>query len=249
MLVPIDNAATLTPPPSPGTLAGLSALSVGLQAKPSLVLSFYHSGILMRRMTEDGGQLEYAVSPAQLAEALAVEVRFETGLLTGNTLYIASEGAKKAIVEYRPPQKTALFLEGSDAPIVVPLTGLVMGRVSSCGNDSPRYGVYAVKRRPETLETPLFNAPLPNVGNQSICWGSVKRVSAESLTGNTLTEDWQLLLGSIFTNHSVSSKSKRYPDDVRKHFIDLERRKARKYPVSDLIPARITLGEWLGKTR
>ena len=75
----------------------------------------------------------------------------------------------------------------------------------------------------------------------------LKRVSDEALAGNTLTEDWALLLGSVFTNHSVSGKSKRYSSDIRQHFIDLEKCRVRKYPISDLIPAKMTLGQWLGK--
>jgi len=212
-----------------------------------MLLSFYTFGVLMRRMTEDGGETEYAVSPAQLAEALSVKVKFETGLLTGNTVYIASEGMKKAVVEYRPPTKTALYMEGSETPLVVPLPGLIMGRVNGGGNSTLHYGVYAVKSRPETLDAPLFHPPLPNVGHNSICWGSVKRVSEQALAGNTLTEDWALLLGSVFTNHNVSGKSKRFGSDIRQHFIELEKHRARKYPVSDLIPAKTTLGQWLGK--
>ena len=246
MLVPATPTAQLTPPLSSGTLAGLIALSVGLRAQPSMILTFYTFGVLMRRMTEDGGETEYAVSPAQLAEALSVKIKFETGLLGGNTLYIANEGAKKAVVEYRPPQSTALYMDGSETPIVVPLPGLVMGRVSS--GDALRYGVYAVKSRPETLNTPLLNAPLPNVGQNSVCWGSVKRASPEALAGNTLSEDWQLLLGSVFTSHSVHGKSKRYPNDIRQHFIDLEKRKARKYPVSDLIAVKATFRQLLKET-
>lgn len=237
----------MTPPLSVGALAGLSALEAGLQAKPTMTLAFYPFGILMHRMTDDGGHIEYAISPAQLAESLAVKVKFETGLLSGNILYIASEGNRKAVVEYRPPQRTALYLDGSETPVVVALPGLVMGRVGT-GSESIRYGVYAVKERPESLDTPLFQPPLPNVGNNSICWGSVKRVSDLALAGYTLTEDWQLLLGSVFTNHSVSGKSKKYTSDIRQHFVDLDKRKARKYPLGDLVPARTTLGQWLGKT-
>ena len=48
--------------------------------------------------------------------------------------------------------------------------------------------------------------------------------------------------------YSVGGKSKRHNSDIRQHYIDLEKRKARKYPVSDLIPARTTIGQWLGKT-
>jgi hypothetical protein len=246
-MIAISPSATMTPPLSAGALAGLTALETGLQANPILTLSFYTFGILMHRMTEDGGETEYAVSPAQLAEALAVKVKLETGLLPGNTIYIASEGSRKAIVEYRPPQRTALFLDGSDTPVIVPLPGLIMGRVNS-GSDSLRYGVYAVKARPESLATPLFNPPLPNVGNNAICWGSVRRVSDQALASYTLTEDWQLLLGSVFTNHGVNGKSKRYSNDIRQQWIDLDKRKARKYPLGDLVAARTTLGQWLGKS-
>src|SRR5258706_2496173 len=124
----IQPSATMTPPLSAGALTGLSALETGLQARPTMTLAFYPFGILLHRMTDDGGEVEYAVNPAQLAEALAVKVKFETGLLSGNTLYIASEGNRKAIVEYRPPQRTALYLDGSETPVIVPLPGLVMGR-------------------------------------------------------------------------------------------------------------------------
>jgi len=181
-----------------------------------------------------------------LAEALSVKVKFETGLLGGNTLYIASEGVKKVIIEYRPPQRTALYMDGGETLLVIPLPGLIMGRVSN--GDSVRYGVYAVKQRPDSLTSPLYHAPLPNLGSNSICWGNVQRVSNEGLASNQLNEDWRLLLGSVFTNHSVSNKSKRHPDDVRQQLITLEKRQARKYPVTDLIPARLTLGEWIGKT-
>ena len=168
-------------------------------------------------------------------------MRFETGLLGGNTLYIASEGARKLVIEYRPPAPTALFLEGSESPLIVPLPGLVLAR-SSAG-DSPRYALYAVKGRPEALDAPLYYVPLPNTSMGSagaICWGSVRRASSEALASNSLNEDWKLLLGSVFTAHSVGGKSKRFSSDIRDQFIALEKRKARKYPVSDLIPAKVT---------
>ena len=215
---------------SPSTLHGLSTMETALNARPTLTLNFYPFGVILHKTLEDGGQVEYAVSPAQLAETFAGTIRFETGLLTGNTLYIGTEGAKKLIIEYRPPTKTALFLEGAETPVVVPLPGLIMARLTT-GNDSPRYAVYAVKARPETVDTPLFHSPLPNTGIGSgagVCWGNVRKSSAEALAGNRLDEDWKLLLGSVFTSHSVHGKSKRFPNDVRQHFINLEKRKARK---------------------
>src|SRR5215813_9672298 len=157
---------------------GLNALETAVQELPHLTLNFYSYGILMRRRLEAGGETEYAVSPEQLATALSAKVRFETGLLLGDTLYLATEGIQKIVVEYRKPQKTALFLDGSETPVHVPLPGLVMLRVTTA-NDHPRYLIYAVKQRPTTLVCPLFHLPLPNTSSQHVCWGDVRKVSPE----------------------------------------------------------------------
>lgn len=189
---------------------------------------------------------EYAVDPAQVALALAAKVTFDTGLLGGNTLLVRQDGMKRTVVEYRPPQKTGLFLDGSDAVLRVPLPGLVMIRVTA-EDKAPQYGVFAVKRRPETLDIPLFQAPLPNVfGSGAICWGTVQRVTDTALRSAGLAEDWTMLLGSSFGDHAVGGKSKRQKRDIRKLLIDLEARKVRRYPTGDLIPVRKTLAQVLG---
>lgn len=189
---------------------------------------------------------EYPVDPAQVALALAAKVTFDTGLLNGNTLLVRQDGVKKTIMEYRPPQKTGLFFDGSDIALRVPLPGLVMIRVTT-GDKAPQYGIYAVKRRPETMDIPLFHAPLPNVFNTGvICWGTVPRVEDVALGGSLLAEDWTMLLGSSFGDHAVGGKSKRKPEDIRKLFIELEMNKARVYPKSDLIPLKRTLSQILG---
>src|SRR5258708_6889449 len=231
---------------SNGIYDGLSVLEQAIQEKPKLTLNFYSYGIMMRQCLEDGGETEHAVSPEQLATALSAKVRFESGLLSSNTLCLCAEGVKRTVVEYRPPQKTALFLDGSDHPICVPLPGLLMIRVTN-SNDNPRYAIYAVKDRPTTLDVTVYYAPLPNVGYTDVCWGSVKKVSTESLTGSNLVEDWQQFLGSLFTNHSVSRKSKSYPNDIRAKLISLEARKARVYPRRDLIKVDLKLSEILKK--
>lgn len=89
-------------------------------------------------------------------------MRFDTGLLSDNTLLVQQEGVKKIVVEYRPPQKTGLYLDGSETALRVPLPGLLLIRVTA-EDKNPQYGVYAVKKRPPTLNEPLFHAPLPNV--------------------------------------------------------------------------------------
>lgn len=220
-------------------------LTAALNEQPSLILSFYSFGVMLRKT--DGEQTtEYPVDPAQVALALAAKVTFDTGLLGGNTLLVRQEGVKKTIVEYRPPQKTGLFLDGSAAALRLPLPGMVMIRVTA-EDKAPVYGVYAVKRRPETPDTPLFHAPLPNVfGSGAICWGTVQRVTDTALRSARLAEDWTMLLGSSFGDHAVGGKSKRQPQDIRKLLVDLEAQKARRYPTGDLIPVKKTLAQVLG---
>lgn len=217
-----------------------------MSEEPALSLNFYSFGVTLRK--REGEQVsEYPVDPAQVAVALASRVTFNTGLLTGDTVYIHMEGVSKTIVEYRKPQMTGLFLDDAEVPLRVPLPGLVMIRKTN-GDKAAAYAVYAVKQRPATLETALFHAPLPNVFNSgSICWGTVQRVSDEALVGASLAEDWQQLLGSPFGNHAVSGKSRAHEDDIRKKLIALEAKKARRYPASDLIPARKTLVQVIGE--
>lgn len=114
-------------------------------------------------------------------------------------------------------------------------------------NKNPQYGVFAVKKRPTTLNEPLFHAPLPNVfASGSVCWGTVPQVDESGLQNISLAGDWAVLLGSRFNDHGVSGKSKSHPSDIRQMLIALEGRKARTYPKSDLLPVKKTLAQVLG---
>jgi PRTRC genetic system protein B len=209
------------------------------------VLSFYSYGVMLRK--QEGSIIqEYPVDPAQLALALAARVTFDTGLLESSTLLVRQDGVKKLVVEYRPPQKSGLFFDGSETALRVPLPGLVLIR-SASDDSTPQVAVYAVKRRPEKLDTPLFHAPLPNVfASGSICWGTVPKVAADALRGSSLASDWTMLLGSSFGDHACGGKSKRQPRDIRKLLIELEGKQATRYPTGDLVPAKKTLGQVIG---
>lgn len=222
-------------------------MQTALQEQPNLTLEFYSYGVLMRKRVGESVS-EYAVDPGQVAAALAAKVTFDTGLLNTQTLLIRQEGLRKLVVDYRAPQKTGLYVDGSEIPLRVPLPGLLLLRYTT-DNGRPRYSVYAVKKRPDTLAVPLFGAPLPNVATTtgSICWGTVRLVSEQALLGCTLAEDWLVLLGSPFGDHSVSGKSHSHPYDIRQLLIALEQRKARVYPKRDLIPVNKTLEEVVGE--
>lgn len=223
-------------------------LQTALNELPSLSLDFYSYGVLLRKREGDA-VTEFAVDPAQIALALSAKAGFDTGLLTGNTLLVRCEGVKKTVVEYRPPGKTGLYFNGSETPLRVPLPGMLMIRVTA-EDKSPQYQVYAVKRRPDSLDTPLFHLPLPNVFHSgSICWGSVPVVSEAALKGSSLADDWAVFLGSRFGDHGCNGKSRSHPQDIRQKLIQLEYRKARVYPKSDLIPTGRTLAQALGDDR
>lgn len=223
---------------------GLTALSQLMRAEPTLTLKLYPFGVLMQRKTPQGC-MEYLIDPAQLALQLASTVRLETGILSPNTIYISQEGVQKLVVEYRPRQKTALFLEGTDAPVIVPLPELLLfHRTTDKG--LPDYRVFAVKARPTNLNAKLFHAPLPNLYEDGrVCWGSVQHLQAQQLTGTNLTEDWKVLLGTRFGSHNAGRRSKSHPNDIRKKYLAMEAAKTRVYPKSDLIPANRTLEDVL----
>ena len=189
---------------------------------------------------------EYPVSAEAVATALSAKVAFTTGILTPNTICVLSEGARRTVVEYHPAQKTALWLEGADDPLRVPLPGLLMIRSTLTGQN-PDYRIYAVTERPVSFDVPLYRAPLPNInGDGSVCWGTVTKVKPEALAGNDLVEDWAQLLGTPFGNHSVHGKCRSFDHDIRRLYVELEKRKARIYPRKELVPEKRTLGSVLG---
>ena len=191
---------------------------------------------------------EYPVDAGQVSLALAAKVTFDTGLLDGNTLLVRQDGVKRTVIEYRPQQQTGLFLDGSETALRVPLPGLILTRITT-DDQAPQYLVFAVKRRPESFDTPLFHAPLPNVfGSGSICWGTVQRVSDSALQRASLAEDWVMLLGSSFGDHAVGGKSKRQPHDIRRLLIELEGKKVTRYPTRDLVSVQKTLGQVIERT-
>jgi hypothetical protein len=213
-----------------------------MNSDPLMTLKIYPFGVLMQRKTPQG-TAEYLVDPAQVALQLAANIRLETGLLSPNTIYVAQEGVQKIIIEHRPRKKTAIFLEGSDAPVIVPLPDMLLFRCSA-DKGQPEYRVFAVKGRPTSLDAKLFHVPLPNVYSDGrICWGSVQKLQAQNLSGTSLEEDWKVFLGTPFGNHSVGGKSKSHGSDIRQKYIDMEQRKSRVYPKSDLLPTRRTVQE------
>jgi hypothetical protein len=82
-------------------------LNTALQESPSLVLSFYSYGVILRKQDGDAVS-EFAVDPAQIALALGNDMRFDTGIIQTDTLLVRQDGIKKTVVEYRKAQMTGI---------------------------------------------------------------------------------------------------------------------------------------------
>lgn len=220
-------------------------LQEALCETPQLTLSFYSYGILLRKPTENGAYLEYPVDATQVAQTLAAKVSFDTGILREDVLLVRKEGVRETVVSYRKGQKTGIWLEGSSELLRVPLPPLIL--IRQMNGTKANYVVFAVKKRPTALDVALFHAPLPNVYNSgAVCWGNIR---LDVRQGSSLTEDWNLLLGSPFGNHAVSNKSRQFKEDIRERLLALDQTKTNKrvYPTRDLIPTGKTLHQLLEK--
>lgn len=212
-------------------------------------LLFYPQGII-RRQHDERGVVETPLAAEDLARVLAgvqKPVTWNTGILSTNTLLVGEQFGGRLIIEYRPPQMTGLWLEGSEEPVRIPLPGLVLLRHLSTG-ERPSYRLYAVKRRPKTDKTKLYQCPLPNTySHGGICWGTVAAPTADKLQAVTLEADWAVLIGSRFGDHVVNSKSRKHPKDIRKMLLEIEAAKATAYPLDDLQLSGTTFGEAVKK--
>jgi hypothetical protein len=206
---------------------------------PLMTLTFYPFGIV-RKMSTPNGTSECLVSPEDLRQTLTGEEEaWETGLIQPDLLYRAQKGRKSLTVAFRNAQQSGVWLDGEDEPLRLPLPPLVLFKISEPGNRLD-YRLFAVLRRPRTLDEPLYAVPLPNVyADGRICWGSVQRPPSNDDPAN-MTEDWNMLLGSGFNDHSTGYKSKQYEDDVRKMLRQVAVSGTKRYPLDDLCEATRT---------
>lgn len=196
-------------------------------------------GIVLRSNTPSG-TVEKLVSPEGLAQMLSglAKPSWDTGLLTPATLWMGDFNGKRIVVEYRKPQVTGIWLEGSETPLRVNMPGMVMLREVK-PEGGALYRLWAVRRRPRDLKkTKLFNAPLPNVGSTGACWGTV---TVEKRDPVSLAPDWKAFLGSRFGDHTCGGKSKMEKQDIRKRLIQLDGHNEDGYPLGDLVDSGYTL--------
>lgn len=218
-------------------------------------LSFTRTGIQLMRRYCDGEVIEYAIDPKALTDLFSVQEppppppTNNTDILLPSTVCIVMRGDSKTIVDYRAPQLTGIWFMGNPTPLRIPLPGLLLIKTTDGDNSRTKYLMFAVKERPTSMDCDLYETPLVHTYQSGgICWGNV--TIAPETSPNSLANAWAAFLGTPFSNHNVGRKSRRkkYANDIRALLIDLDKRKARRYPVNDLVRVN-TLKDVLTKGR
>jgi PRTRC genetic system protein B len=180
----------------------------------------------------------FVADPLSIVEALG-RVSIDSGLLPDNVLFWQRREGQERLGVWLPPQVWRLRVEPTTrVNRVIPLPGLVFaGRGKS-------YGLWALAddNRPG-LDTPLYNAPCPNVSENGVCTGNVEFPEAGAATIRAAVEAF---FESGFNNHLDNGKSKKHPAGILALWKELHSDKAEVYPVEDLVPAGLTLKGVIG---
>ena len=191
-----------------------------------LRLDFHHQAVELTDFEGDTVTTK-VVSAHDIAEALANEISFNSGLLPENTLWWRNSRSGSIIALYEKPRTRKVALqEDINKPaqrFTIPLPGLVF----LCSPGRPPW-VYAVKKKPTKETDRIFKAPLLNVfANGLTCPGShhyPERVA-------DVVESFFV---SFFSNTAdLANRSKRFPNSVVQLWKFLDKKTS--YPCEDLV--------------
>ncbi|MCI0580180.1 MAG: prokaryotic E2 ligase family D protein [Chloroflexi bacterium] len=206
---------------------------------PRLRLDFYQTDVLMSRWEEDGRVTTYPVAIHDVVSACA-RVELGSGLLPPGVLFWKQQAGQLALGLHVPARRWRVQCDAPGGQGVksyhVPMPPLVFaGRGMS-------YHVFAVKKRPEREGDRLYHAPCPNVqGYGAICPGNTPFPVCSPQSIQTALR--LFMEGSLFDAHLSGGKCRRYPDDVRRLWLELEGKKS--FPLAELVATGRTLRELL----
>jgi hypothetical protein len=190
-------------------------------------LDFYGQSVVMH-VLENAVVTTKMVSPQDVALALLRDIPFGSGILPENTLWWQHrQDGSPVVALWRPPQvwPVALQLEPFKPPrrFRLPMPGLIF----ICRPGSPP-GVVAVKKRPTTLEVPVFRAPLYNIYQDGkTCPGSHKY-------SDDIAKIPEEFFTAFFTLALGGEVSRSYGHDLLKLWESIDGKK--RYPLRDLLP-------------
>lgn len=204
------------------------------QARLRMRFELFDDMIAAVRFSNGQPRETFAVDPADVAAAIS-NVTLGSGLQPRNTLFWQKVGGQDRLAIFVEPKIWPVSVEREQKTWYVPMPGLVFV------GQGQRYQMYATKEQYwPVAETPLFNAPCPNVwGDRGVCTGSAPFPVAST---KTIWQAVEVFFTSGFNNHLAGGKSKQFKDDILGHWRALDGANADEYPDDDLVPAGITLG-------
>lgn len=181
--------------------------------------------------TNQGSRTNYKfLSPSSVKAAFS-NIPIDSDFLPPNTIKWGINSDGEYLVQYIPPHQQGVTLTNSTESrllaITVPMPGMIfMGW-------GLHYWLWCVKDKQLTPESQLFHVPLPNVmQNGAICFGTTPHSPCSALG---IGRSWNGFWSSPFNDHTVQSKSKEFPTDVRSQLLKLHGQKTKRYPLKDLV--------------
>ena len=197
--------------------------------KLKLTLHFYTESIVLQNHDAGGGGKSFRVVDARdIANALAGELSYGSGMLPENALWWSNSKSGPVTALWLPPgcRRLALQVKDLGAPerYSVPLPGLIF----LCRPGLPPW-VFAASRRPAGPKDRVYKSPLANVyDNGQTCGGNNKFPADVSGIPDSF-------LRSFFTPHAdIRGRSRKHPADITQMWRELDKKKAKEYPLADL---------------
>lgn len=200
---------------------------------------YFLPGQYLFKRFEAGRETAKALSSDQIAFAFR-DYRADSGWITDRLLRYREEPGGNYILSYQPAGIRTLFVEtegGEVAEITIPLPTLIL-----FGHRNDFY-LWAAKSKKPDAKSKLSLAPLPNVGGNlsgKICFGKTEVPEARV---ETLDEVWHLIFNTPFNRDHSSQKCVSETKDVRKLLFALDKKKAKRFPISELLETNATIGE------
>ena len=215
---------------TPTTTAILTVSPSEPQFTADAELYFLPAGhFLFRQRTERGTESKF-VTLADVAAAFT-KIEVDSGWTVPGVQRHGYGKDGPWFVYWQPPQIVKINFDEGDhmdtLSVPIPATVLI-----GSGN---RYRMVALNTLSGGFypRAEIFNAPFPNIhSDNSVCWGN--NTPPESNPRNA-PKAWRLFFEAAFNNHLVSGKSKRCKDDIRILLRKLAGKKAKAYPVKDLV--------------
>lgn len=196
-----------------------------------VIISIYPEATILEKVLTDGSHIAHPISPADLAAQLN-QIPLSTGLLPPNTLFWRQAGGMECLTIYVPPRRWQTI--AYERHYALPMPGMVF---MGFGN---QYTVFAVKRKPQSADAILYHLPVPNVnGHGRICLGSAPFPTAGR---DTIAAALTLFMeGSAFNHDNSQNRCRSFPENTLALWRQLDGK--RKFPNSELVAARLRLGQ------